>query len=78
MEHNNLKEKLVKVIQESIMGSKLGTFNDFNLLNEDEMNATLGGVKSDCPKLNKKGCGTYGVGNCDVNVKLKRKRKSKS
>lgn len=78
MEHNNLKLKLIKAVQESIEGSGLNLLNEFHLLNEDEMNVTVGGVNSDCPKLNKKGCGTYGVGNCDVNIKVKRKRKNKN
>ncbi len=75
MKHKKLKQELLKVIEKKIIPTVIPEITDVNFLNDYEMDLTTGGSGVDCPKLNKKSCGSYGVDNCDINFRIKRKKK---
>ena len=75
MKHKKLKQELIRAIEKKIIPTIMQNTGDVNFLNDYEMDLTVGGSNSDCPKLNKKNCGSYGVDNCDINFRLKRKKK---
>jgi hypothetical protein len=78
MKHKKLKTELIRVLGTATDKGSTRALLEVLLLNQTEMELTVGGASPQCPALNKKNCNSFGVGNCDINFKLRRKKKPKS